>query len=532
MLLLAAAAAQPPAPLSPLIVDQNRADRLQPSTAPQSNRAPAATVSNENLTQVDATGAGVTIKGVGFSGARVPAVVAEAARVFLGQPASRENLTRLAKAMSDAYAKSPVALYTVVIPDQDLSNGQVRVVVAEGFVERVEFPKGSTRMMRAYAARIAAEKPLTRRMLQRYLSLMRDVPDATIDAQLLRGARPGGVVLSITQKRKWGDIAFGYSSQPVAQLGHGQLSAQAHVSSLLRDGDRTDLTGLASPDLKRFRYIAASHSTPIGSDGLTASVSAGYLVTHPRGLSADGTAKTAALSLAYPIIRGYTRNLAASLSVDGIDSDAVLLGTVLSSDHTRAARVALGYSSVKPRTTLTIGATVSRGLGILDARGTSGLTDIVFDKVNARATLDQAVGKKVVVRLRGSAQYSADRLAGAERFAVGGGEFGRAFPQAILSGDRGWGASAEVALRPKLSSRFTGTEIYVFADRADVHLVRRETFLPGSFDLASAGGGLRVSYTPRASISVEAARAINQPYAGYRERWRINLGWRLSLAHS
>ena len=239
-----------------------------------------------------------------------------------------------------------------------------------------------------------------------------------------------------------------------------------------------------------------------------------------------------ALSAAYPLLRGYTRNLGASVSVDGIDSDAVLLGTALSSDHTRAARAALGYSSVKPRTTLTMGVTTSRGLGILGARGTPDFTDTVFTKVNARATLDQAVGKRVVARVRGSAQYSRDRLAGAERFAIGGSEFGRAFPQAILSGDRGWGASAELALRPKLPTRFAGTELYAYADKADIRIVQRGLYLPGNFDLASAGGGLRVSYTPRAAISIEVARAINQPYAGYHERWRVNLGWRVSLARS
>ena len=33
---------------------------------------------------------------------------------------------------------------------------------------------------------------------------MRDMPDATIDAQLLRGAKPGGVVLSVTQDAQMG----------------------------------------------------------------------------------------------------------------------------------------------------------------------------------------------------------------------------------------------------------------------------------------------------------------------------------------
>jgi hypothetical protein len=44
------------------------------------------------------------------------------------------------------------------------------------------------------------------------------------------------------------------------------------------------------------------------------------------------------------------------------------------------------------------------------------------------------------------------------------------------------------------------------------------------------GGGVRLAYGERASIQIEGARAIDQPYAGYHAGWRVNLGWRLSFA--
>lgn len=527
--LAATQAAAPPPGQTPLIVDQGRADR-QPVTSPPPAPAPRVTGEQGAPPRIEASGSGEPIRQILFQGVKVPAVVAAAARGFVGLPATRATLGRLAAAMSAAYARSAVALYTVVVPDQDLAGGTLRVIVAEGFIERVDFTGGATPLLRAYAARLAAERPLTRRSLERYLSLMRDVPGETIDARLLRGTRPGGVLLQIAAHRKRAEAAFGYDNQGAGTLGTSELSAGLHLYSSLRDGDRTDLTGLVSPDFHRLRYFAATHATPISGDGITLSFSGGYLVTRPRHSVVDGDARTFGISASYPIIRGYKRNLTGSLGVDGIDSDAAAFGSLFSSDHTRALRGALGYSFVAQKSAFTAGATLSRGLDVLAARGTPDFTDTVFTKLNGRVTYDRQLGKRLFVHLRAAAQYSRDRLAAAERFAVGGADFGRAFDQAVLTGDRGYAGSAELAVRPALPKALAGTEIYGFVDGARVHLVSRLPYAYGaSYDLASAGGGVRLAYTKHASIGLEAARAINEPYPGYDEKWRVNLAWRLSL---
>ena len=48
-----------------------------------------------------------------------------AAQRFVGKPASAGNLAALAAAMTRAYNRSSVALFTLVIPEQDLSDGIV-----------------------------------------------------------------------------------------------------------------------------------------------------------------------------------------------------------------------------------------------------------------------------------------------------------------------------------------------------------------------------------------------------------------------
>src|SRR5690606_9424579 len=106
---------------------------------------------------------------------------------------------------------------------------------------------------------------------------------------------------------------------------------------------------------------------------------------------------------------------------------------------------------------------------------------------------------------------------------------GRAFEAAIISGDRGFGGSAELALRPTLSEKLKGTEVYGFVDGARLRILRRPGFLPANFSLASAGGGLRLAYNPHAWLELEGARVIEKPFAAAQDGWRFNVNWRLKL---
>lgn len=519
-------AAQPPgATLAPPLIEQDSS----PVAPGIPDREAPSRPSVENATvAVSTEAADAPIRSVDFMGQEAPELVAVAARGFLGRAASRETLAALAKAISDAYGKSGIALYTVAIPRQDLSGGHVKVLLAEGFVEDIVYPKDASPLIRAYAERLRTEKPLSRRALERYISLMRDIPGAKVDVAVLRGTKPGGVKLSITPERKYSNFSFGIDNRTQSGLGRGQLRASAQVNSLLRDGDRTDLVLLSATDLERYRYIGLSHQTPLGSDGLMLGLSGSYLRTRLKDLPITGDARTAGVSLSYPVIRGYKQNLTISAGLDGLNSDAALLGSVLSSDHVRALRAAVGYSEIGDRGVLTAGLTVSRGLDILGARGTPGFTDTIFTKVTGRASYDRMLGKRFVGRLKAVGQYSADRLSGNERLAVGGPEFGRAFDTALLSGDRGVAGSVELAFRPGLPDRFKGTEIYGFVDGAKIHVRERAGFAATDYGLASAGGGVRLAYDPHASLSLEGARVIDRPFAAA-DGWRFNISWYLKL---
>lgn len=524
------AAAAPGGVSQPLIIDQGRADRAPVPELPRQEPKPE--VRRENtaaLTKVEVTGNDRPILGIRFDGAKVPAPVAQAAERFIQQPANRKTLEDLAAAMSDAYGKSDVALYTIGIPDQDLSSGTVVVRVTEGFIEDIVYPKGSSPLMRAYAERLRGLRPLTRPMLERQLSLMSDVAGATVVPQLLRGTQVGGVILSLTITRKKIKASAGYDNSRSPLLGRGRFNAELTLNSLIRDGDQTTITGQIARDFESFAYIAVAHSTPLGSSGLKLNLNGAYLKTDAQAFNLEGNAVAAGISLSYPVIRSYKKNLMVSGGIDMVNSDSALYGLVLSDDRIRTARLAAGYSSAGTKSVLSLGATLSKGLGILGARGAPGQSDPLFTKINATAGYDRAFGKRVVTRLRGMGQYSADTLPATERIAIGGGDYGRVFDTAALTGDSGMAGSFELAVRPLKSKRLGGTEIYGFVDYAKVWINDRIGFPANDYSLGSAGGGIRLAYSDFARINVEAAKAIKDPFGGAYGDWRVNVSWKLSL---
>src|SRR5690606_36135311 len=134
----------------------------------------------------------VTIREIRFVGAGVPANVGRAAQRFVGRPASADNLAKLAAAMTRAYNRSSVALFTLVIPEQDLSDGIVTVASAEGYVGSVtlsgERESGPASLVAKMAGGLAGRRPLPRARFERALGNIADIPGVTVTPTLALGS--------------------------------------------------------------------------------------------------------------------------------------------------------------------------------------------------------------------------------------------------------------------------------------------------------------------------------------------------------
>lgn len=526
--LLTAVQAVTPAAPGAILLDRSRIDRAPPPIVVKPAETRPATV--------DAAAPGVVIRGIRFTGAKAPAPVAVAARRFLGQRADGPTLSKLAAALSDAYGDSRVALYSIAIPAQTFDKGVVTVALTEGRIARAQVVSADPlahAQLKGRMGPLMTPGPLPRDRFERQFTLMRAVPGLTVHPDFADPEGTGALVLTVTPKQKKRRITGGFNNRGPSLLGDGQFDVRAEFYGVGVDGDQATLAASAASNLQRYRFASAGYLAPVGSSGLTASGSAAYLETRPRRTGIPGgikgTAKQANAALSYPLVRDFHRSVDVSLGIDGVNSDNAAFGRVIADERSRAARVSISAAEARERRSGSASIAFSQGLDLLGARVDAPLAQTGFIKANVAVAASQAIGKRAAVRLSGSAQWTNDRLPAAERFAVGGEALGRAFDTALLTGDRGGGAVAELAYRPLASGRFAASELYGFADAAQVTVLERGP-LPGvQYSLGSAGVGVRARYRDKAELGLEAGWVTDRPFPGYTEDWRVSLGWRLSL---
>ena len=469
------------------------------------------------------SGSPTVIRNITFRGVAAPNSVAAAAAPFVGREATHDTLVALAGALSNAYADSDVALYTVSIPDQDFAGGNVVVDLTEGWVDSVAIKGGDARdfpLLSAQAARLVGEKPLSRSHFERQSALMQAIPGMKLDAEFENPEGDDSVQLVVTPKQKRFEAALGVNNRGPHLLGDLIVQGGVDFYRTLTDGDRLSFSGYGTYDFKHYRALDGAYAVPIGADGLTLTANGGWVRTRARHLDIRGTARFAGVSLAYAILRQARRAADISFGVDGVNSNNALFGNVFATERSRAARIAAAFVSATERRNLKASLTLSHGLDLFSASAGDTGAEVGFTKVNGSVAFEQLLGARLLGRLQGVFQYSGDRLPAAELMTAGGADLGRAFDTGIVTGDSGVGGLAELAYQPIASGDFAKSELYAFTDAAHLTVHRRLALPRQSFRLASAGVGVRAKFKERMQIGLEGAAVLDRPYPAYRHKFR------------
>lgn len=531
-LLLAGAAqvarAEQSDPLNPApTIDRDRVDRqvpALPATAPRAAPAPRAPVVDES-----AAASAVMLAGFRYEGSSLPRAELDAALASLvGRPLTRETLQAIADTINRVYAHSDVAFYSIAIPQQVVTRGELVVRIVEGRISRYALQKETrttpTRLIGAHMDRLMRDRPTHKSELERTLSLLRDIPGQTVDAQLRTTGRPDELALDLGVKRKQVDVAININNNGVVNVVSGvQAQVSVAVNGLLREGDSTRISGYLPFTPDRYQFYSLSHATPIGAKGMTLSASAAHVRTKTEdGLRGEVT--QGGLGLSYPVVRSYRRNLLLSLSLDGINSDNYFLDTAFGAFRTRVARASASWSSIGKRGGYAVSATASQGLDALGARAFVGFSETAFTKANLQAAAVRELGSGLAVKVTVRGQHSSDRLPTSERFSLGGEGAGMAFRLGAVTAESAVAGSVELSWKvkgPKQGAR--GVTVFAYSDGALAHTVARPRYnLPArDFSLASAGVGARVAPFGSWTAAVQLAVPVKRPFDDYGRKARV-----------
>lgn len=504
----------------PRIIDTGRLDQRTGATLPP--KAVALPGPTKSKAPADIAHRRLVLRQVRIEGAHTlsTAVLASTWQHDLGRTVTVQDIYGIADAIGAAYADAGLALYQVAVPRQSFANGIAVIRVTEGHVGDVVIQgkvKGADlSLLKAYAARIVADRPLRRATLEREILLMNRISGLKVGSRFVSfPGHPGAVRLVLSVERKRFDLLAGFNNQGVSVLSRTEMYVGAAVNSVLQEGDRTEFVFGFPSTFSRYQYYGLTHIAPIGNNGATLTVSLGDLVTRPIGDTLSGNAVVAGVALSYPIILRTRQALTATAAFDLLNSNNALLGTTISDERTRALRGALSYARQDDWNGVSaVNATISQGLDVLGARrGGIAFGGPEFTKFNLQIGREQKLPWGLVARVRAAGQYAPTHLPASEQFVYGGATYGQAFYANPLYGDDGLAAYGELARTlPWLDfgKWVSGSELFGFADWGEIW--NTDTLYQAATDhAASAGIGVRTKLLGKVTVQLAAANAVLQP---------------------
>jgi hemolysin activation/secretion protein len=382
-----------------------------------------------------------------------PAELRSAYADLIGTEITLARVYELAAALTRRYRNDGYVLSQVVVPQQAIRAGAVRLQAIEGYVASVRVEGavlGPRSDLDAYLDRIRASRPLAAADLERALLLVNDLAGVTARATLAPAAEPGASDLTIDVSQRRARGAVGLTNRGSKSLGPWRVDASADVYALFGAFDRTSLRVIQTVfDTNELTFLTGAYERPLGTDGLRAIVTGSYADSGPgppQNLNLPTNSTSATATLLYPIRRARIGNLSVRGTFSYFDGQTDFEDVELSEDRIRALRVGLAWDAID----------AWRGVNLADLELSQGLKGLGaspygsplasraggrpdFTKVTLYAARLQSLGPRWSVLAAVNAQYAFNELLSPEEFAYGGEQFGRAYDAAELLGDSGFG---------------------------------------------------------------------------------------------
>lgn len=372
-------------------------------------------------------------------------------------------------------------LALAVVPVQDLSTGEVRIVVFDqSYIETVE-TKGDypdiRKRLASYIDKLVAMQPLEIKKIERILLLMSDLAGMNINATLRRPDTPGnGGALKMEIDFEERTLRLSLDNRGTDEVGPVQAFAAYQENDLLGLFESTTLAVATIPNSPRELLLGQfSQDVPIGSNGLHAGYRVGVTDSRPGGeledLDLDVLTVTSQVYASYPVLRTIDHSIAVSAGMRTRNTNLDIGPTNLSHDRYRWLTFGVNAGHDIGIGPLSLQIEYLRGLDVLDAtaKGESlasrPIAETNFNVLTASANLLVELFGGVSLLGRGEGQTAFGPLPSMVQMSFGGDPFGRAFDSASASGDNGIAGSLELALDTGLDlGLFRSSAAYTFID--------------------------------------------------------------------
>ena len=497
-----------------------------PATVPLPDGGTVATPSGESggifVGRVNIDGVS-TIQPESFSAVTLP---------FVGKTLATDGLQKLARSVADEARARGYIFASAAIPEQDVEQGEIRVLLNEGSVDEVRITGSDNSKLRSILNRIVGPAAL-KSVVERQLLLAEDLPGISIvETRYLREGQRGILAVTAKEDRLSGSVRLDNNGSK--SFGPVRMSLDLAISDLILAGDELSVQVTGTPAAAReLIYITTSYSVPIGASGARLGVTTSAGRTQPGDIPGGilkGLSRYAAVNASYPLIRGNDSSLWVSAELSYLNVDTRVFGLLLQRDDLVTMNISAYGNTKLGGGRLSAGLGFVRGLGVLGANSAgdpfSSRDDASgqFKKFTGWFNWIGPIGGNFSLRIQGNGQIATTPLLSPQELGLGGPGFGRGYDFSERFGDGG--VLGAIELRHDFSKpvrHIDWAQVYGFVDGGYVYNLK-DGFGGGS--LLSAGGGVRAG-AGRFEIGAEAAFPISDPRfdGGKSPRFNLSLGY-------
>ena len=516
------------------------ADAYRPAATPLQVPDPGAATTQPLLMETK-----INLKTVQIEGGTIYPLneLAEVYKPLIGHQTSLADLIEATRDITRRYQKDGYLLSYAFLPQQRFDDGVARVVLVEGYVRDVQVQGDVGRvkgLLDELAAKIQAERPLTRKTFERYTTLMTRIPGVTIQAQVPPpGTTDGATTLVAQASRK----AF-TSTMSTTEDNRNGTQALLGVSSNSQTamGEQLTLSGLFPPGDDHERYYRVDYNQFLNSEGTQLSLFASRYRADPgtNVLTSDGFELKPhkeddrySIGVSHPFIAASNELLNAGARLYAVDDKNRydVVGYPLSIEertNVRALAFEGDWRKSDARQLRILSGGVYQGLDSMGAHSNNPALDLNFLRLRLSGVQSDKFFDNWQGVLSAALYWSDDTLPDSERAVFGGQNFGRGYPDDQASGDKGWGAAYEVNYSFNRDGNWVRIlQPYVVLDRSKTWFNKLAV---QSNDLSSAAVGLRFGDAKYYNIALEAAKPMSDEALdtfNRRARYSISFSYQL-----
>lgn len=441
-----------------------------------------------------------------------------------GTSATLEDLRKIADAITQLYLEKGYITSRSVLPDQQFTNGVVKIVAIEGILQDIEVI-GTRRLNPEYIRsrlRLAAGKPLSSIALENQLRLLRVDPlFKTVEASLRAGDKIGLSVLTVRVKEADPLLAgIGADNYSPPSVGSERVGAYALYRNLTGIGDEVSASYYRA--IGESNVYDLSYRVPVnamnGTVQLRYAPNNNQIIQEPfKQFDITGESQLYEISYRQPLVRSPQQEFALSLGFsyqrsqtflgrdpypfgEGPDKKGVTRTSVIKFGQDYVRRDVAGTWVLRSQFNL--------GTGLFNATINEDPTpDSRFISWTGQVQRVQRLNRDNLLIVQADLQLTPDSLLSSQQFVIGGGLSLRGYRQNVRSGDIGFRFSVED--RYTVQRDADGIPILQFAPFIDLGAVRNvgnnpNTLLDQKF-LAGVGLGVLWQVIPGLNVRVDYA---------------------------